>query len=176
LLAKMTRERKTGRRRIAEAVGIGLLLPIILPLALLGLTFHWIHQLLLYVLLWCLWLPKGKDALFVYSDSPIWRDYMTQEILPLLKSRAVVLNWSERSSWPKWSFVVHVFRSFNGGREFNPMVVLFRPFHRAMYFRFWAPFKERKHGHSAAVDALTRELRLCLLDTSADLTDPRPPV
>src|SRR5690242_1898618 len=109
----MSREQPLSRR-FAQAAAIVLLLPIILPLGLLVLTLYWVHRLLTYVLIWCIWLPKGRDVLVVYSDSPIWRDYMRQEIIPLLDNRAVVLNWSERSKWPKWSFAVHVFRSFGG--------------------------------------------------------------
>jgi hypothetical protein len=139
-----------------------LLLPILLPLVLFVVTLFWIHRLLLYLLIWCMWLPKGKDALVVYSDSPIWRDYMTQQIIPLLEHRAVILNWSERSEWPKWSFSVYVFRYFGGGREFNPIVVLFRPLSSAVVLRFWSAFKEWKHGQTAAVDSLQRELKVYL--------------
>jgi hypothetical protein len=87
---------------------------------------------------------------------------MAQEIIPLLESRAVVLNWSERRRWPKSSLAVHIFRSFGGGREFNPMVVLFRPFRVAVVLRFWSAFKEWKHGQATAVDSLRRELKLYL--------------
>jgi len=158
----VSREQEPLSRRFAKAAAIVLLLPIILPLGLLVLTLYWVHRLLLYLLVWCIWLPKGKDALVVYSDSPIWRDYMMQEIIPLLEDRAVVLNWSERNKWPKWSFAVHVFRSFRGQREFNPMVVIFRPFGSAIVLRFWSAFKEWKHGQTAAVDYLRRELKLYL--------------
>jgi hypothetical protein len=156
----MVREKKPANRRLAEVAGIALLLPLILPLLLIALMLYWLHRLLLYVLIWCIWLPRGKDALVVYSDSPIWRDYMMQQVVPLLEERAVVLNWSERSQWPRWSFATHVFRSFGGNRDFNPMVVLFRPLRRAKFFRFWSAFKEWKHGKTFEVDWLQRELNL----------------
>jgi hypothetical protein len=54
---------------------------------------------LLYLLVWALWLPRGKDVLLVYWDSPIWHEYVTTQILPLVQDRAVVLNWSERKKW-----------------------------------------------------------------------------
>ena len=60
----------------------------------------------LYLVIWSFWLTRGKDILFVYSDSPIWRDYMLTEMLPLVKGRAMVLNWSERNTWNKWSLRV----------------------------------------------------------------------
>jgi hypothetical protein len=159
----MSREKKPVGRRLAEIAGIAVLLPIILPLLLLAVTLHWIHRLILYLLIWILWLPKGKDALVIYSDSPIWRDYMVREILPLLERRAFILNWSERNRWPKWSFATHVFRSFKNGTEFNPMVVVFRPLRRAKFFRFWWGFRQlKRHGEMTEVDSLRRELCLHL--------------
>ena len=83
---------------------------------------------------------------------------MLTQILPLVKDRAVILNWSERSKWSRWSFRVHVFRSFCGYREFNPLVIIFRPFRRARRFRFWRAFKEWKHGNQQAVSKLREEL------------------
>ena len=146
-------------RRLAELVGIAVLLPIILPLLFIAVTLHWVHRLVLYLLIWSLWLPKGKDALVIYSDSPIWHDYMVREIIPLLERRAIILNLSERSRWPKWPFATHVFRSFGGGYEFNPMVVLFRPLCRAKFFRFWPGFRQwKEHGDMASVDSLRREM------------------
>jgi hypothetical protein len=93
------------------------------------------------MLVWVLWLPRGKNVLLVYSDSPIWHEYMLTEVMPPLGKHAIVLNWSERSKWPWWSFRVYVFHCFAGDREFNPLVVLFRPFRRARVFRFWSAFK-----------------------------------
>jgi len=141
--------------------GIIPFLPLVLPLVVIGLVLHWGHRTVLYLLIWCLWLPRGKCALVVYSDSPIWRTYMIEEIMPLLKDRAVVLNWSERSRWRN-TLAVRVFRSFRGAREFNPMVVLFRPFRRAKFFRFWAAFKSWKQGSTTDVDAIRDELQLNL--------------
>jgi len=108
------------------------------------------------------WLPRGKDVLYVSSDSPIWKEYMDTEVFPLVEERAIVLSWSARSKWPKWSFAVRVFRTFGHGRDFNPMVVLFRPFRRARLFRFLPAFQERKHGNSARLEQLRRDLMQAL--------------
>src|SRR6266404_233131 len=70
--------------------------------------------LLFYVYIWSFWLTRGKDILFVYSDSPIWRDYMLSEMLPLVETRAVVLNWSERRTWKRWSLRALAFTFFSG--------------------------------------------------------------
>jgi hypothetical protein len=110
------------------------------------------------MVVWLLWLPQGKDVLFVYSESPTWHEYMTTQILPLVQKRAIVLNWSERGKWTRWSFRVHVFHCFGGVHEFNPLVVLFRPFRRARAFRFWLPFKDWKRGYKEPVARLREEL------------------
>jgi hypothetical protein len=62
-----------------------------------------------------------------------------------------VLNWSQRSNWNRWSLPVLCFRHFGGDREFNPMAIVFRPFRKARVFRFWRPFRDRKHGTPSAL-------------------------
>jgi hypothetical protein len=158
----MRRANESTRQKLRNAVPVILLLPIILPLAAIALLAFAVYRLCVYVLVWCLWLPKGKDALLVYSNSPVWGDYMLQEIVPLLGDRAIILNWSERKQWPLWSMSTVVFRAFAGAREFNPMVVVFRPWSRATFFRFWSAFKDFKHGDPTAVQALRRELEFYL--------------
>jgi hypothetical protein len=151
-------QRDQFSRSIWRALGVVALLPILLPLALIALTLGLAHRATLYVLVWMLWLPRGRDTLLVYSDSPIWQEYMTSQVLPLVQERAVVLNWSERKRWSRLSFAVHVFRSFGGGREFNPLVIVFRPFARAKRFRFWQPFQDWKRGYKEPVEKLRQEL------------------
>jgi hypothetical protein len=123
-----------------------------LLLAIVGLVSHFLNKVVVYLLVWVWWLPKGKDVLFVPSDSPIWKEYRETEVFPFVAEIAIVLSWSAHSKWPKWSFAVRVFRTFGRGRNFNLMVVLFRPFRRARIFRFLPAFQERKHGNSASVN------------------------
>jgi hypothetical protein len=149
-------------RRVWEAALLILLLPIVVPLAVVGLILHTLNKFVVYSLVWLLWLPKGKNVLFVSSDSPVWHEYMETQIFPHVEHRAVVLNWSKREHWPRWSFAVRVFRAFSRGRDFNPMVVLFRPFRRARVFRFLPAFKEWKHGRVESVEKLRRDLMQAL--------------
>jgi hypothetical protein len=158
----MSRVPQPLAQRVLQAAVIILLLPVLLPLIVLALTFWLLHRATLYLLVWVLWLPKGKDVLFVYSDSPIWKEYMTQQLWPLMQERAIVLNWSERSKWRKWSLPVRVLHSIGGGREFNPMVILFRPLRPARVFRFWSAFKEWKRGEPESVERLRNEVFLQL--------------
>ncbi len=110
----MTRQKQPFLRRLGQAILIVVLLPLVLPLALFAVANHLLYRALLYLLVWALWLPRGKDILFVYSDSPIWHEYMATQVLPLVRERSVVLNWSERKKWSRWSLGVAVFHHFGG--------------------------------------------------------------
>jgi hypothetical protein len=156
------RDKRPFSRRVFEAALIIVVLPIVLPLALIGLILHTLNRIVVYLLVWVWWLPRGKDVLFVSSESTVWGEYMETQILPLVRDRATVLNWSERNKWPKWSFAVRVFRTFGRGRDHTPMVVIFQPFRRARIFRFLQAFKDFKHGHTENVEQLRRELMLAL--------------
>ena len=124
-----------------------LLLLVFSPLIVAVLAIWLMTALILYILVWTLWCPRGKDILFVYSDSPVWHDYLEQQILPQIKARSVVLNWSDRRHWlRRLSLPSMVFRFFGGSREFNPLAVHFPPLRRHRTFRFWQAFKDRKHS------------------------------
>ena len=73
-----------------------------------------------------------------------------------------MLNGSERSKWRKWRLTQQGFYCCGGRREFNPMVIMFRPFRRAKLFRFWSAFKDWKRGYTEPVERLKNELRLSL--------------
>jgi hypothetical protein len=154
----MSRKKEPFKRRLGKAALLVVLLPIVLPLAVIAFALHFLYRITLYLLVWVLWLPRGKDILFVYSDSPIWHDYMTTQVLPRVHERAVVLNWSERKGWPLWSLGVPVFHHFGGTRDFNPLVLLFRPLRSAKVFRFWSVFIDWKRGYKEPVERLRQDL------------------
>jgi hypothetical protein len=64
----MTRNKQPLGRRIAEAVSIVLLLPLILPLLVILLLLSTVHRAVLYLLVWLLWLPRGKDTVRVFGQ------------------------------------------------------------------------------------------------------------
>lgn len=137
---------------------LGLLLFLLfLPLIVAALAIYLLIGLLLHVSAWCWWCARGADVLLVYSDSPIWKDYVERELLPRLADRAVVLNWSERRKWSP-SLAVWAFRYFGGSRGYNPLAIVFRPFRRAKTFRFYEPFRDFKHGKPERVARMTEEL------------------
>lgn len=160
------RKKISVARKVAEGAAIVLFLPlwlpILLPIVAVAVLWHLLHTIVVCLLIWFRWLPKGRDVLFVSSESPVWHDYMEAQILPLVADRAVVLNWSERRKWRRWSLPVRAFRVFGGWRNFNPIIVLFRPFRRARIFRFLPALKEWKHGDGESLEQLRRDLVLAL--------------
>jgi hypothetical protein len=158
----MARQKESFIRKMGMVVLSLPLLLLILPVLLLCAVFYWMYRITLYFLIWLSWLRNGKNVLFIYSDSPIWHEYMTTQILPLVENRAVVLNWSERKSWKKWSLAVRVFHLFSSGNDFNPAVMLFRPFRSAESFQFFSAFKEWKHGNTKKVERQRSELMRAL--------------
>jgi hypothetical protein len=132
------------------------LIPILMVLAAIALACFVVASICLHVTIWTIWCLRGRDILLVYSDSPIWHDYIQEAILPKLGARAVVLNWSHRKRW-RLSLARLAFHHFGGYRQFNPMAVVFRPFRRSKIFRFWQPFKDFKHGRTAPLHRMESE-------------------
>jgi len=133
------------------------------PLIVVVLALWLLATLGLYVLVWLIWCTRGKDILFVYSDSPIWHDYVVEQIIPRIEARAVIVNWSERRHWvTRLSLASLLFRYFGGDREYNPLALYFRPlwFHRS--FRFWRAFRDWKHGKTESVKRIEDEFFRCI--------------
>ena len=132
------------------------LAPLLLVVVVFALACFLVSTVCLHVAIWSWWCIRGRDILFVYSDSPIWHDYIEQHVLPHLGERAVVLNWSRRKGW-RFSLARAAVHHFGGWREFNPMAVVFHPFRRTRTFRFWQPFRDFKHGHPEALHQMESE-------------------
>jgi hypothetical protein len=94
------------------------------------------------------WGARGRRAVFVYSNSPHWKERIEREILPRIADRVVVLNWSERSTdeWRQRPTEVRIFESWGGTREFNPLAVVFHPGEPVKVIRFWQAYRDFKHG------------------------------
>jgi hypothetical protein len=132
------------------------LILLLIPLVVVVLALWGLYSLSLYLLVWLCWVSRGRDILFVYSDSPHWKEYIETEILPRIKDRAVILNWSERRKWiQKMALAPMLFRHFGGYREFNPIGFRFRPFWIHQTYRFWDPIRKwRKKGDRKDLDVL----------------------
>ena len=134
---------------------IALLLISLSPILIISVLLYFLWGAILYIIIW---LTQRKPfVIFVHSDSPTWREYIEKEILPHIRNGAVILNWSERRHW-KNSWAVLAFRYFGGQRNFNPMGMVFRPFHSVRTYRFFEAFKAFKHGDTNRVEDLKRDL------------------
>jgi hypothetical protein len=141
-------------------------IPVIIAVAAIALAFFVVSTVCLHITIWTWWCLRGHDILFVYSDSPVWREYIDEHLLPHLGERAVVLNWSERKRW-RVSLARLAFHHFGGYRQFNPLAVVFRPFRRTRTFRFWQPFRNFKHGRPEALRRMESEFfELIEIETS----------
>jgi hypothetical protein len=152
---------QTERRAIPRPV-LWLILFVLSPLVLLIVLACAVYALLLHIALWLVWGASGRNVLFVYSNSPVWQDYVEENILPRLPHSALVLNWSERRMWKRWTLGYLTFRFFGGSREFNPLAVIVRPLKWGKCFRFWKPFRDFKHGNVEALAKVENEFFDCL--------------
>ncbi len=129
---------------------------LLLPFIILWLVFYCVLRISLLAAIWSLWCHRGRNILFVHSDSPVWNTHIAQHILPCLDGKAIVLNWSENKKW-KRSLATFAFYHFAGNQEFNPIAIVFRPFHRTRIFRFFRPFRELKGGNPESLRKMEDE-------------------
>lgn len=141
------------------------LLIVLLPVVAVALLLWLISALLLLAVVWLTWCPRRRYALVVYSNSPIWQEYLETQVIARLGERAVVLNWSERTRWTL-SLPVILFRVFGGTRDFNPIAIVFEPLLWPRRFRFYKAFRSFKHGRPEDVERLRLEF-FRLLDSLA---------
>jgi hypothetical protein len=153
----MTQDGQHTQRDLPRLVRL-LLLLVLLPLVVLLLSARLLYAVVLQLIIWLVWCSRGRNVLLVSSESPIWHDYIETHILPRLPQSTTLLNWSERSRWNPFSLPFIAFRFFGGDREFNPMVIVFRPFRWAKTFRFWRAFRDYKHGKHRSLEDLEREM------------------
>lgn len=139
----------------ASKVLIAFLVIILSPILIILAFLYSFWGVILYTAIWLT--GKKEFVVFVYSDSPIWKEYVEKEILPHIQDRAIILNWSERRNWGN-SLAVLAFRYFGGYRNFNPIGMVFRPFHLVKTYRFFEAFQEFKHGHTKRVEEIKREI------------------
>ena len=146
-------------RSILRHAGGILVILLLIPFVLLWLFASALFWLILNLAVWILWIPRGKNTLFIYSESPNWHEHVQEHLLPRVQDRAVVLNWTERRKWQRLPTLSNLaFTFFGGRREFNPMAIVFRPFRRPRKFRFYQPYRDFKHGKSEALDKLCEDL------------------
>lgn len=99
---------------------------------------------------------RGAVGILVYSDSPNWKPYIEERWLPVVGSRLLILNWSERRTWDPTP-EIRLFHAFTGDENFNPVAILLTRRH-PLVFEFHSAFKNAKHGNTEGVEMLQRQL------------------
>ena len=148
-----------------------LCLPIIIPVSIFFILLSLIESTFLILLVRINWIPRGKNTLFVYSQSPVWKDYIEKNIIPKISSQSIIMDWSERKSFNEWSLEYGVFKFWTGvrkhtikskakwsGTDYNPIAIIFKPWWSPKVIRFWDAFKDYKHGHGQKLQELENEL------------------
>jgi len=141
-----------------QTVALVLLVLLLLPFILMFALMRFLLQLSTLAIIWLCWSLNGNDLLIVYSNSPIWINYFEKGLLPIVGSRAHVLNWSERKRWPAFSLKTITFALFRSEKEFNPMLIRFDLFKWPEKISFYAAFHDSKHGKDKSLLAIENRL------------------
>jgi hypothetical protein len=131
---------------------------LLFPLGVAFLVAWLLASIALHLALLIWWLPRGRRVLFVYSDSPKWRPYLDEHVVPRLPKTAVVLNWSERARWSPFHLGVWLFQMWSGARDYNPIAIVVRPLSSPKVFRFFGAFEDLNRGKPEALRAVEEEL------------------
>jgi hypothetical protein len=136
----------SGKNRpLTNIVGLATVF-LLFPLGVAFIVGWVIATIALHLALCLAWLPRGRRVLFVYSDSPRWKPYLDEHVVPRLPKTAVILNWSERARWSPFQLGVWLFQMWSGAREYNPVAIIVRPLGSPRVFRFFEPFSQLQRG------------------------------
>jgi hypothetical protein len=163
-------------KRLQFMVAIPVLVALIiigLPLAGCVYVLWWLYGMTIHVLVWGCWCMRGIHVIVVYSDSPVWHDYIDEKMIPRLPENTIILNWSECRTWQWYPLRVQVFHYFGGKRHFNPLVLVFHPLRRTGTFRFWQAFRDYKHGNSQPLHEMEQRMFKAVAKTGNTLPGKR---
>ena len=152
--------KKTGSGKFFTAIGVILLvcaISLITPFLAVLFILYVIKSLLLRIAILLFWSTKQIRLLYIYSDGKNWKMYIEQEILPRLPERKIVLNWSERRLWRRFSLATLVFNHYKKQREYNPMAIVIKTFSRARIFRFYRAYYDLKHNKPETLQKIEKE-------------------
>ena len=101
----------------------------------------------------------GRFILFMYSDSPNWKQYIDDHILSRIGRYCIVLNWSERKMWKESNqWEPKLFRSLAPSTNFCPMAIVIPPEGEVREVRLHMAFLRFKHGKEDEWRARKEEL------------------
>ncbi len=90
----------------------------------------------------------------VYSNSPKWAAFFSEEVVPHVQDQAVVVDISKDPFWKSLRSLERRVHLHWGGRvEHTPIVIHFRRAWRVDTVRFFEAFQQMHRGDSSAVGA-----------------------
>jgi len=108
---------------------------------------------------------NGKDVLVVYTDSPLWKEYIETRWLPRWGERAIAFDRSK--PWREDQVEARLWRAVAGTAEHTPVVIVVPPRGRVQIVRFWLAFRDHKHGKDARLRDAEARLAAILGETPA---------
>lgn len=110
---------------------------------------------------------SNKDVLVVYSDSPHWGPRIEALWTERWGHRSVFFNRSR--PWRPEQAEVALWRALAGFREHTPLVIVAAPRRMPSAVRFFAAFRDHKHGKDKAL--LQAEAEVSAILSSIDRAD-----
>jgi len=121
---------------------------------LLALPFAWplafAYRLILSAVARSTLHKQGKDIV-VITNGALKNGHLIEEIMPLITSRAIVLNYEERRSWSRWSLPTLLFNAFGPAIKPGfllpkclPAVILVKKSHFPVQFSFGPMILDRE--------------------------------
>jgi hypothetical protein len=88
------------------------------------------------------WFPRGKYIFFLYSDSKKWKEYFEKELLPKIKDKSQIWNWSTRQKdgWGDNIIEAKILKIYKPLGYFYPMAIVFLPSGEVKIFQFYSPY------------------------------------
>lgn len=150
-------------KRAFRVVGIVAAVALVLLLSPL-LIGVWLFGLVYGRVLAAAWWRKhgrvGRRFLVVYSNSPKWAAFFTEEVVPLLADKAVVVNITKDPAWKASRSLERQAHLHWGGRlEHTPIVIHFCHSWHAETVRFFEAFQLLQRGDSSELNAQLAKVR-----------------
>ena len=141
-------------------IPIFIVLAIILsPIIIISFLRHYFIGLILKYRFKKKLIHENKHILFAYSDSPHWKEYIENNIEPVIADKTIFINRSQDSEWKKNNLLESkVIKHWGGDKEYNPIAIIFPRKGKINVVRFYQAFKDYKHGNTALLNEKELEL------------------
>lgn len=105
------------------------------------------------------WFSKGKRIFFLYSDSKKWKDHFEKKVIPKIKKKAVICNWSTRfeEGWDEKNINYQVFKLFKPLGSFCPLAIVFLPDGKIKTFQFYELYIKKLKSNTPEYDRMEKE-------------------